>query len=216
MPKRISFVRHAQGFHNQATQRAGGSMTPIDHTTPGAWRFRDSALTPKGVAECLAARDAASACAPTLVVVSPLVRAIQTAHLMFGGRGIPFMVHHTCRERWGKYTCDARQSRAETVAAVAPAFAGTGDTVDFDSWGFPSEEDTDWTVDREPSDHCRARGLEFVRWLRERPEREMAVVSHGSFLRHLLSSPGWMADHEPFALEDIMSNAEVRTITLVN
>jgi broad specificity phosphatase PhoE len=34
---------------------------------------------------------------------------------------------------------------------------------------------------------CRERAAAFVRWLRARPEKVIAVVSHGHFLRHLFS-----------------------------
>ena len=85
----IHFVRHAEGFHNEAVMSAThpnlgtapGDPTPIDHTTPGAWGFIDAKLTPKGVRQCLAARAGTAAaphCAPELVVVSPLTRTLQT------------------------------------------------------------------------------------------------------------------------------------------
>jgi broad specificity phosphatase PhoE len=218
MVKTVHFVRHAQGFHNEATERAGGYLTPIEHSTPDAWRFLDSGLTPKGVQQCLAARDGAAACQPALVVVSPMVRALQTAHLMFGRRNIPFLVHHTCRERWGRYTCDKRKTKTEIVAEMGSVFADTGDAIDFESHGFPTEDDVDWTLEREPSEHCIARGLEFVGWLAQRPESEIAVITHGSFLRHLFSVSGWM---QPTAeggsgSKQLLSNTEVRTVTLVN
>jgi broad specificity phosphatase PhoE len=221
MVKTVHFVRHAQGFHNEATAQVGGSLVPIEHTTEGAWRFLDCGLTPRGVQECLAARDGAASattCQPDLVVVSPLVRALQTAHLIFGRRNIPFLVHHTCRERWGRYTCDKRKTKTEIVAEMGPVFHGTGDAVDFESHGFPTEGDIDWTAEREPSEHCIARGLEFVDWLSRRPESEIAVVTHGSFLRHLFSAPGWAASGPAGGSDpnQLISNTEVRTVTLVN
>ena len=85
----VHFVRHAEGIHNEAVMSAThpnlgtapGDPTPIEHTTPGAWGFFDAKLTPKGVQQCVAARVGAAAaphCTPELVVVSPLIRTLQT------------------------------------------------------------------------------------------------------------------------------------------
>jgi len=41
---------------------------------------------------------------PQLVVVSPFSRTLQTAHLFFSSKGLPFIVHDACRERTGLYT----------------------------------------------------------------------------------------------------------------
>ena len=36
------------------------------------------------------------------------------------------------RERWGKYTCDKRRSKAEIQRDMAPIFAETADRIDWD------------------------------------------------------------------------------------
>ncbi|KAF2619270.1 hypothetical protein F2Q68_00040576, partial [Brassica cretica] len=47
-----------------------------------------------------------------------------------------------------------------------------------------SEEDNLWRPDvRESEEEIFARGLEFMKWLWKRPEKEVAVVSHG-IVRH--------------------------------
>lgn len=43
---------------------------------------------------------------PQVVIVSPFTRALQTAHLMFAAKGIPFIVHDSARERWGLVSDD--------------------------------------------------------------------------------------------------------------
>lgn len=46
-----------------------------------------------------------------------------------------------------------------------------------------------WQPDvRESKDEIRARGAAFLTWLAARPEREIAVVSHSSFLHFTCSS----------------------------
>lgn len=72
---------------------------------------------------------------PQLIVVSPFTRTLQTAHIMFRGRNIPFMVHDLCKERAGKYTCDKRRPRSEIVAEFQPIYECTNDTIDFLSFG---------------------------------------------------------------------------------
>ena len=52
-------------------------------------------------------------------------------------------------------------------------------------------EDTLWKPDeREIGPSVKRRGLDFVKWLNERPESRIAVVSHSSFLFFLFSNFG--------------------------
>jgi hypothetical protein len=48
---------------------------------------------------------------------------------------------------------------------MAPLFEATGDSIDFDSFGFREEEDVRWTAEREPDDDCIARGIKLLQWL---------------------------------------------------
>ena len=40
-------------------------------------------------------------------------------------------------------------------------------------------------LNKEESEHCKARAILFLDWLNKRPEKCIAVVTHSSFLRHL-------------------------------
>ena len=73
---------------------------------------------------------------PELIVVSPFTRTLQTAHIMFGGKSYPFIVHHLCQERWGRYTCDMKRSKTHIVNDMKPIYDATDDRIDFDSFGF--------------------------------------------------------------------------------
>lgn len=56
------------------------------------------------------------------------------------------------------------------------------------------DEDTLWTVDqRESTAALLARGVAFVQWLMARPESRLAVVTHSSFLFHLMANFGQQA-----------------------
>ncbi|CAA7022738.1 unnamed protein product [Microthlaspi erraticum] len=79
-----------------------------------------------------------------------------------------------------------------------------------------SDEDPLWQAEeRENLEEVSARGLEFVKWLWKRPEKEIAVVSHGIFLQETLR-----ALHKKFGvpLEDSdlerFANCELRPIRL--
>jgi broad specificity phosphatase PhoE len=131
----IHFIRHAEGFHNQANH-AYGDDTPCTFDTPGAWRYQDAKLTDHGIQQCITARETLlDGVKPELVVVSPFTRTLQTAHIMFGGKGYPFIVHNLCQERWGKFTCDKKRTKTEIVNDMKPIYDHTDDKIDFDSFG---------------------------------------------------------------------------------
>eukprot|EP00798_Chlamydomonas_sp_ICE-L_P020297 gene20297-27055_t len=152
---------------------------------------------------------------PDLVVVSPFTRTLQTAHIMFSSKNLPFIVHDGCRERWGFYTCDKRRTKTEILSEMAPIYKATNDNIDFESFGFEEEEDTKWTLAREPNDSSTARGVELLNWLATRPECEIAVVTHASYLRHLFKAFGFqLAQADREHMQRTSGNAEVRSVTL--
>ena len=56
-------------------------------------------------------------------------------------------------------------------------------------WGLVSpERDGVWTADREQPKAVSDRAYAFLLWLRERPEREVAVATHSAWLFTLLNS----------------------------
>mmetsp|Transcript_3546 Transcript_3546/g.4767 ORF Transcript_3546/g.4767 Transcript_3546/m.4767 type:complete len:303 (+) Transcript_3546:90-998(+) len=213
--KTIHFVRHAEGTHNEANH-AYGDNTPVTYSTDGSWRYMDARLTDKGIEQCVTARETLlTDVNPQLVVVSPLTRTLQTAHIMFGGKDLPFLVHDLCRERHGKYTCDKRRTKTEILQDMKPIYESTNDIIDFNSFAYASEEDQDWGEHREPDDSCTGRGIKMMQWLATRPEKEIAVVTHSSWLKHLFRAFG-QAVHEKDKkrLHRLAGNAEVRSICL--
>jgi len=213
--KIIHFVRHAEGYHNQAN-RAYGDDTPVTFSTPDAWQFIDASLTDNGIAQCVKVRETQMGDVnPELVVVSPFTRTLQTAHIIFGGKGYPFIVHNMCRERSGKFTCDKMRTKTEIINDIKPIYDHSYDNIDFDSFGFVSEEDQNWKETREPSDEVIGRGVEMMKWLATRPENEIAVVTHSSWLKHLFRSFGdTIEDKDKDELHRISGNAEVRSVCL--
>ena len=211
--KTIHFIRHAEGTHNEANH-AYGDDTPCIFTTPNAWNYMDAKLTDKGISQCVI-KSKEVKFHPDVIIVSPFTRTLQTAHVMFGGQNVPFIVHDLCRERWGKFTCDKRRSKNDIISDFTSIYANTNDHIDFTSFAYASEEDTDWTEMREPDGDVTSRGIEMMQWLATRPEKEIAVVTHSSWLKHLFRAFGESVhDKDKQTLHRLAGNAEVRSICL--
>ena len=220
----IHFVRHAEGYHNEAIRKAGSEL-PTIYSTPDSEKFLDARLNDVGKQQCLKVRADvienrhAQRIKPEVIIVSPLTRTLETAHLLFGKSKHPntFIVHNICRERWGKYVNDKRRKASEIRSEFERVYAESGDLINFDDFAFPSEEDEEWTEERESDEHCSARGIKLLQWLNQREEREIAVVTHSSFLRHLFKEFGSnLSQVDRSTLQRSAGNAEIRTITLAS
>ncbi len=85
----ISFIRHGQSEFNRHWAATG--TDPL---------IRDAPLSELGHAQVAAARAAAQALEPDVVITSPLTRAVQTAVGLFGDDGaVPIVVDAMHRER---------------------------------------------------------------------------------------------------------------------
>lgn len=199
--KSLVVVRHGQGYHNVLHEAEGG----VEH------HLHDARLTERGWSQARAcrhhmlsalARD--SKALPEshfeLVVVSPLTRAIETACGIFSsGRepahpgdvlctdprmsrsgAPPIVAHEACREAMGDSVWDSRSSRSE----LSRRFPGVDLThLDADE----DEPFAAWGTVREGSESRKERAGRFLSWLRYRPERTIAIVSHAGFLHALMN-----------------------------
>ncbi|KAL5988398.1 hypothetical protein ACLOJK_036162 [Asimina triloba] len=183
-------VRHAQGIHN-----VEGEKNHAAYLSPALF---DAHLTPLGWDQVHNLRKHVHECGLDkkidLVIVSPLLRTMQTAVGVFGGEnyvdGIhasPLMVANagnsdhpaisslncpsflaveTCREHLGVHPCDKRRSINE-YRTLFPA-------IDFSL--IESDEDILWTAEtREANEDVAARGMKFMNWLWTRKEKEIAI-----------------------------------------
>lgn len=231
--KTIHLVRHAQGIHNVEGENFKGFMSP---------GYLDAQLTPLGWQQVENLRKHVQSCGLAkkidLVIMSPLMRTLQTATGVFGGESFtdkmdvavaplmvanagnsdraaisslncpPFIALDICRERMKGHPCDNRKNVSE-YQLLFPA-------VDFSL--IETDEDKFWKPDiTEPREETVARGLKLLNWLWTRKEKEIAIVSHGGFLFHTLSAFGndchplmQKEIHEPFA------NCELRSMVIVN
>ena len=185
--KIIHFQRHGQGYHNLmygVLSDAGAPVVDVYDPDPTKNPFVrpemvDAPLTELGREQCKAQRPVASKLNPELLIASPLHRALQTAQISFAGfRGkIPFIAHEDCREELGLLVCNKRRPLSETVQEY-PSF-------DFSIMAeMAYEEDLLWDPEnREPPAAQAKRIYGFLTdFVRQRPEKEMAIVGHSAWL----------------------------------
>ncbi|CAM6121506.1 unnamed protein product [Calypogeia fissa] len=230
--KIIHIVRHGQGYHNVQGE--------IDRLSYLSYDYLDASLTPKGWQQVGALQKYLKSSgildSVELVVSSPLTRTLQTATGAFGGEDIvngethkplmvegvgkaprkaissagalPFVAVEWCREQIGIHPCDKRQP-ISVYRTLFPA-------VDFSE--VEHDDDVLWKADvRETDDELYARARKFVQWLLKRKEKEIAVVSHSSFLFHLMTTFG--DDCSPVVREELQAlyaNCEMRTVVLAD
>ncbi|KAI8550206.1 hypothetical protein RHMOL_Rhmol06G0086900 [Rhododendron molle] len=230
--KTIHLVRHAQGIHNVEGEK--------DHEAYLSEELFDAHVTPLGWKQVANLKNHVEACGLSkkieLVIVSPLLRTMQTAVGVFGGEayvdGIdapplmvantgksshpaisslncsPFIAVELCREHLGVHPCDRRRS----ISEYKPIFPA----IDFSL--IESDADILWKPDtREKDEDLARRGRKFLDWLLTRPEKEIAVVTHSGFLIHALSAFG--SDCHPSIKSEIckpFNNCELRSVVIVD
>jgi len=165
--KIIHLVRHAQGVHNLSYKK---------HS------IRDPLLTPKGHRQCdhvSATFPAAQRSSIKLLAASPLRRTLYTALLSFPDvvlRGLKIVALPEAQET-GLLPCDTGSD-----PEVLKKEFGTS-TVDLslvqEGWNSKTGR---WAAD---TDLVRERALYVRRWLRDREEDVICLVSHGGFLHYL-------------------------------
>ncbi len=167
--RRIRFIRHGQSEFNAAFEL----IRPKDPM------IFDARLTEKGrgQANALAAQGAWSDV--QLVVTSPLTRAIETALLAFTGVDVPIRVEALHRERV-EHSGDLGRPRPVLEREFGHLEFGP-----FPEFWWHHEEGRPHEIAIESEDALRARVADFRAWLAGRPERNIAVVGHGTFLNRL-------------------------------
>ncbi|KAJ6263479.1 hypothetical protein Dda_2043 [Drechslerella dactyloides] len=165
---KIILIRHGQATHNLKDD----------------FNQHDPPLTPLGKEQCITLlRDAFAAGEwkdfqnLDFIVISPLFRTIETGFLVFGKEireGVKYLVYPEVQETSAN-PCDTGRSTAD-LQKLFPR-------VDF------SECDrTNWLIKQHgfyTRDNLPLRAAFVRKWLYERPEKVIAVVTHSGFLRWL-------------------------------
>ncbi|KAG6400403.1 hypothetical protein SASPL_137234 [Salvia splendens] len=161
-------VRLAQGFHNVAGE--------MDHSAYMAPEFFDAAITPPSwLATGRQSEEAVHSKGISkkieLVVVSPLLRTMQTTVGVFGGEGFDDGIKAA-----PLMTENAGESDHPAISSLnAPPFVAMELCRER---LIETDEDTLWTVDvREANEEVAERGQKFLNWLWTREESEITVDS---------------------------------------
>jgi broad specificity phosphatase PhoE len=170
MPRSIDLIRHGQSTFNAHYEATGEDPLHFD-----------ARLTELGAQQVVTARDRYRDRDYDVVLVSPLTRAIQTAHGIFGDRGLPMEICALHRE-WQISSCDIGRAVAELQG-------------DFPHLDFKSLTDPWWRHDapvsplgfpQESEAHLAERVAAFTAMIAARPEERIVVVGHGDFFRRLI------------------------------
>ncbi|KAG8487530.1 hypothetical protein CXB51_018654 [Gossypium anomalum] len=168
----LQLIRHAHELHN-SKEETNPQLSPL-----GSQQVRDERkiLSATGVLQRI-----------QLVVTSPMLRTLQTSVGVFVGS-----------EKHGDHCnnhpriiatelCRVRMIAGEKASAGARLFT----LKLIFHWQIESEDDISWEAEESETDEAiAARGVEFIKWLLEREEKEIAVVSHGGFLQQTLLAIG--------------------------
>ena len=150
---------------------------------------------------------------PSLLVVSPMRRAAYTGLAAFHDAAA-VVARDEVHERSGLYVWDRRRPLAALRADERMARGGV-------EWGGVASEECPWWNEeaREGVPSMVGRLVAFMRWLRERPEREVAVASHSSIMYCLLQSgllalPAGATTANGMAADAWFLTGELRSFTL--
>lgn len=177
--KTIVLIRHGQSTFNEHYERT--------REDPG---HVDARLTPLGEQQALQAREELAGDAFDIVVSSPLTRAIQTTHGIFGHRDVP--VYVTCRHRERlESSCDVGRSPLHLKSEFPH--------LDFDHladpwWHHEPAVPAGARFAVEPDHLFTERVAAFRDWLRAHEAQRIAVIGHGTFFHALTGQ--WMRNCE--------------------
>ena len=182
--KTLYFIRHGQSQHNQCLEEK--ELTGDQVLEMYATQFHDSRLTKQGIQEAQQLskilQQSKHLQVPELIVCSPLSRTMETAHQIFNfptkdsknsknSTKINTILLEHIRERHGRFPCEKRRTVSEILKEY-PTFDASRLT----------ENDELWQWDRESREESIQRANMSLRWLWNRKEETIAVVSHAGFM----------------------------------
>jgi len=165
--KTLFLIRHGQSIANR------------DYDESIA--YRDAGLTEQGIAQAKSLQKELEELQLDLVVVSPLTRALQTCQnaLPPSYSGPIFVLSEIAEVCSSYYSCGQKRS------VVQPKFPSS-----FDWSNIPMDEIWWWRYDQnhhsETNEYQTKRMEKFRQFIQERPEKRIAVFSHGDYLWEFL------------------------------
>jgi broad specificity phosphatase PhoE len=166
MTKRIYFIRHAEAGHNVAYNLYG----EFAYESPS---FRDADITLNGISQAEKLAISMDFIPFEVVFTSPLVITLHTSSILFKQHCIPIIASEDIRERYDRHPVNNRQDITQLKELYQ--------SIDFSE--IISNEDLLYNT----PDDLEERAKSFIKYVLARPEKCMAVVSHETFLREVLS-----------------------------
>jgi broad specificity phosphatase PhoE len=164
LPSNVIFIRHAEAEHNAAYNADHPKLASLMHDPP---------LTERGRAQALAVRHELGGQHFSLVVVSPLSRALETATIIFGNRKIPILVFPEVSEH-----CLGANCLLSNIERLKHKFPN----IDFAHMTAAKKRD----LANESQGDFLKRIEKFSDWIVKQGFLKIAVVSHGGFLKWLI------------------------------
>ena len=164
--KKLFLIRHGHAYHNELFPIIGSKAFRVQEVI-------DAPLTDIGHDQSNELHETIDQYGIQLVLVSPLLRALQTAHGIFRRKNIPTRcIEHIREYPIGEETCNQRLSLDERFVEFP----------DIDFSEIQSIDDIYWTPQRETLDALNHRIQDVKEYIRELPQERIAIVSHSSFL----------------------------------
>ena len=169
MSQSLYLIRHGKALHNELYDIIGVNAFRAPEVV-------DSPLTSEGHQQALDLGETIHDKNIELVLVSPLTRALQTAHGIFKNTDIPIRCLECLREYpIGEDTCNQRSD----ISLLKVRFP----RIDFSK--IEIDEDILWTETRETRENLQKRVDEAKRYIKTLPETKIAIVSHNGFIGQL-------------------------------
>lgn len=157
---KVSFIRHAEGYHNLSKKN---------------WQITSPSLTSNGINQCKTLKNKINNIEYDLIVVSPLLRTLQTAEELFN-KNNKFISMEWIKEAVVN-PCDFRESKKESENK----FPYVNFDLVNDNFNYNKPESEKQIIDR-----CD----NFYNWLLNCKEKNIAIVTHGQFLKVFLNKYG--------------------------
>ena len=166
MSQCLYLIRHGKALHNELYEIIGVHAFRAPEVI-------DSPLTNEGHQQAQSLSQTIHDKNIELVLVSPLMRALQTAHGIFKNTDIPIRCLECLREYpIGEDTCNQRSD----ISLLKVRFP----RIDFSE--IEIDEDISWTETRETRESLQKRVDEAKRYIKTLPETKIAIVSHNGFI----------------------------------
>ena len=170
MKKVLYCIRHGTALHNVLFWEQGEDVYK---------KYRDTPLVKKGVDEAKVLGETWEDIDKIeLVIVSPLLRTLQTADNIFSKKDVPMIALDCVMEySQGLDLCNKRKS----IIEYKPCYP----KVDFSH--IKDDVETRWREDKyETVEELNERIKEMIKFIKTRKEIHIAIVSHSSYLGHYL------------------------------